>query len=105
MNSCVVYEDSLPVPATYIYIYIYICIYIYIYMYIYIYICVCVSRDSSPEKPPSTPPHQFMLSDVTSPKLTISPVEDSSQSEQLDNDDLINMLQDVIRETMTSLNV
>ena len=46
-----------------------------------------------------------MLSDITSPELIISPVEDSSQSEQLDKDDLINMLRDVIRETMTSLNV
>ena len=64
-----------------------------------------MSRDSSPEKPPDTPPHQIMLSDVTSPELIISPVEDSSQSEQLDKDDLINMLRDVIRETMTSLNV
>ena len=27
-----VYEDSLPVPATYIYIYIYIYIYVYIYV-------------------------------------------------------------------------
>ena len=64
-----------------------------------------MSRDSSPEKPPDTPPHQVMLSDITSPELIISLVEDSSQSEQLDKDDLINMLRDVIRETMTSLNV
>ena len=64
-----------------------------------------MSRDSSPEKLPDTPPHQVMLSDITSPELTISPVEDSSQSEQIDKDDLINMLRDVIRETMTSLNL
>ena len=58
-----------------------------------------MSRDSSPEKLPDTPPLLLNL------HCTISPVEDSSQSEQLDKDDLINMLRDVIRETMTSINV